>query len=107
MTRQEIERRFHFERGEISSISPFIGEAAYCPYFAELSGEELEWPDAAPTRLVRIEGQDRAEWPELKGADYAKLWRDDAGFWYCRLLTSDEEMRLRAEYESAWDLRLA
>lgn len=73
----------------ICTPGKFEGCAIYVPHLWEavLNGEGEEHPfqteDDPQTTRLEITAEDRAEYPELNGIDFADLWEDDQGFVYC------------------------
>ena len=97
MTREEILKDYTVKSGIIRSPGKFEGEPLYAPYFWDLvlegTGEVYSvtpFEECDESWRVEIDDEDRREFPELlQTAKYIRLWVDDNGFVYTKLMKGD------------------
>jgi hypothetical protein len=67
-------------RRAVSYPGKFEGEAAYVPYFWDLFLEGFAGADHGDVMKFRVQPEDRALFPELKGRHWVSLRETDQGF---------------------------
>lgn len=82
MNRDDVERQYRVEGGYIVSPGKFEAEPVWVPAFWEHALEGFASDDDGETYTFVLDEQDRAQWPELQGADKVQLTEDENGFVY-------------------------
>jgi len=82
MTKQEILEQYDVDKhGIIKDPGKFEGEMLYAPYFYDAGGgDDTVYDGDTPIDIFIIEGEDLAEFPELKGTYAVALSESDQGF---------------------------
>lgn len=80
MTRKEIEEQYNVIDGIIRRAGKFEGEPVYVPFFWDIFLDGFADDDDGTIIKIKVNEEDRKEFPELKGATYVYLRETETGF---------------------------